>query len=50
MRIHWRDFVGTMTYRIVQSVLEMAGYRMVVVLDENKVATDVYIALSLPTV
>ena len=43
MRIHWRDFVQTVAFKVVKSVLHVAGYDLIVMFNDRSEATDVYI-------
>jgi hypothetical protein len=42
-RTHWREVVDTPLYHLIQGVLFVCGARLEVTLDDNQVATDVYV-------
>jgi hypothetical protein len=43
MRIYWRDFVGTRTFKLVEALLFVCGYRLCIVFDESRVCKDAFI-------
>jgi hypothetical protein len=42
-RIHWRDFIPKRTFKVIRSIMHMAGYDLIVEFNNANEATDVYV-------